>query len=64
MEGKKPSESDVFPSDDQETPIKPTERRTGMDARSSNVKFCAEAEALGDKNTGIPGDPNQGTEAR
>ncbi len=48
----------------QDTPIDPSQRRTGTDARSSDARDGAEAEAPGDKNTEIPGDPNQGTEAR
>lgn len=48
----------------QDTPVEPGQRRTGTDARSSNAKDGAEPEAPGNKNTDIPGDPNQGTEAR
>lgn len=53
-----------FPSNDMQTPVEPGARRTGTDARTSDVKSGAEAEAPGNKNTDIPGDPNQGTEAR
>ncbi|MDB9524484.1 hypothetical protein PN498_00665 [Oscillatoria sp. CS-180] len=56
--------SDVFPSEGQETPIDPSQRRTGSDVRSTDAKEGAKPEAPGDKNTDIPGDPNQGTEAR
>lgn len=47
-----------------QTPVEPSARRTGTDARSSDVRDGAEAEAPGNKNTDTPGDPNQGTEAR
>ncbi|MEO1093813.1 MAG: hypothetical protein AAFX01_02795 [Cyanobacteria bacterium J06638_28] len=53
-----------FPSSDKQTPVEPTARRTGTDARSTDVRPGAEADSPGDKNTDIPGDPNQGTEAR
>ncbi|MGF1522267.1 MAG: hypothetical protein ACFBSF_08120 [Leptolyngbyaceae cyanobacterium] len=53
-----------FPSSDVQTPVEPGTRRTGKDARSSDVKSGAEADAPGNKNTDTPGDPNQGTEAR
>lgn len=53
-----------FPSTDKQTPVEPTARRTGTDARTTDVKSGAEADAPGNKNTDIPGDPNQGTEAR
>lgn len=53
----------VFP-DDKNTPIVEGARRTGQGARSSDTRSGAEAEAPGNKNTDIPGDPNQGTEAR
>ena len=53
----------TFP-DEKSTPIVPEARRTGQDARSSNTREGAKPEAPGDKNTDIPGDPNQGTEAR
>lgn len=53
----------TFP-DEKNTPIVPEARRTGQGARSSDVREGAEPEAPGDKNTEIPGDPNQGTEAR
>ncbi|MEM7592036.1 MAG: hypothetical protein AAF383_11065 [Cyanobacteria bacterium P01_A01_bin.83] len=51
-------------ADDKQTPVEPEARRTGTDARSSDVRDGAEAEAPGNKNTATPGDPNQGTEAR
>lgn len=47
-----------------QTPLEPAARRTGTDARSSDVRDGAEPEAPGNKNTDTPGDPNQGTEAR
>lgn len=47
-----------------QTPIDPKTRRTGSEARSSDVKSGAEPEAPGNKNMDKPGDPNQGTEAR
>lgn len=53
----------VFP-DEKNTPIEPGTRRTGQGARQSDAKEGAEAEAPGNKNTEVPGDPNQGTEAR
>lgn len=46
------------------TPLEPKTRRTGSDARSTDTRQGAKPEAPGDKNTGTPGDPNQGTEAR
>jgi photosystem I subunit 4 len=63
MAEQKEKDSTVF-SGGQDTPIDPSQRRTGTDARSSDAKSGAEPEAPGDKNTDIPGDPNQGTEAR
>ena len=48
----------------QDTPIDPEQRRTGTDARTSDVKDGAAPEAPGNKNTDVAGDPNQGTEAR
>lgn len=53
----------IFP-DQKNTPVVPEARRTGQGARSSDAKEGAEPEAPGDKNSEIPGDPNQGTEAR
>lgn len=53
----------IFP-DEKNTPLEPSARRTGQGARSSDAKEGAEPEAPGDKNTDVPGDPNQGTEAR
>ena len=47
-----------------QTPVNPSERRTGQDERSQDTRSGAEAEAPGSKNTATPGDPNQGTEAR
>lgn len=47
-----------------QTPVEPEARRTGSDARDSDVKDGAQPEAPGNKNTDTPGDPNQGTEAR
>ncbi len=47
-----------------QTPIEPSARRTGSDARSSEVRNGSQPEAPGNKNTDTPGDPNQGTEAR
>lgn len=52
-----------FP-DEKNTPLDPMTRRTGQGARSSDAREGAKPEAPGDKNTDIPGDPNQGTEAR
>ncbi|MBE9099812.1 hypothetical protein [Vacuolonema iberomarrocanum] len=56
-------ESSAYPNA-KNTPIEPAARRTGQDARSSDMKEGAEPEAAGNKNTDTPGDPNQGTEAR
>jgi photosystem I subunit 4 len=53
----------VYP-DEKNTPLDPMTRRTGQGARSSDASEGAKPEAPGDKNTDIPGDPNQGTEAR
>lgn len=53
----------TFP-DEKNTPVEPIARRTGQGARSSDASEGAKPEAPGDKNTDIPGDPNQGTEAR
>jgi photosystem I subunit 4 len=53
----------IFP-DEKNTPVVPQARRTGQGARSSDLREGAQPEAPGDKNTDIPGDPNQGTEAR
>ena len=46
-----------------QTPINPSERKTGQ-GTSQSTRDGAEAEAPGSKNTEVPGDPNQGTEAR
>lgn len=46
-----------------QTPINPSERKTGQ-GTSQDTRSGAEPEAPGAKNTGNPGDPNQGTEAR
>jgi photosystem I subunit 4 len=56
-------DNSVFP-DEKNTPLEPIARRTGQGARQSDVRSGAEPEAPGNKNTDIPGDPNQGTEAR
>lgn len=53
----------VFP-DEKNTPVVASARRTGQGARSSDASKGAKPEAPGDKNTDVPGDPNQGTEAR
>lgn len=53
----------VFP-DEKNTPIAPGTRRTGQGARKSDASSGAAPEAPGDKNMDVPGDPNQGTEAR
>ena len=53
----------VFP-DEKNTTIVAETRRTGQGARQSDAKEGAKPEAPGDKNTDVPGDPNQGTEAR
>lgn len=53
----------VFP-DEKNTPLVAKTRRTGQGARESDVSEGAEAEAPGNKNTGVQGDPNQGTESR
>lgn len=47
-----------------QTPLEPMSRRTGDDARDSDVRPGAEPEAAGNKNVDTPGSPNQGTEAR
>lgn len=39
-------------------------RQTGASVGDTDVKSGAEPEAPGSKNADIPGDPNQGTEAR
>jgi len=57
------SNQSSFPNE-KNTPIEPMARRTGQGDRSSDVREGAEPEAPGNKNTDIPGDPNQGTEAR
>lgn len=46
-----------------QTPINPTERKTGQ-GTSQDIRSGAEPEAPGAKNAEVPGDPNQGTEAR
>lgn len=46
-----------------QTPVNPTERKTGQ-GTSQDTRSGAEPEAPGGKNAEIPGDPNQGTEAR
>jgi photosystem I subunit 4 len=53
----------AFPNE-KNTPIEPIARRTGQGDRASAASEGAKPEAPGDKNTDIPGDPNQGTEAR
>ncbi len=57
------SKEEVFPNE-KNTPIEPGARRTGQGARTSNASEGAKPEAPGDKNTDVPGSPNQGTEAR
>lgn len=47
-----------------QTPVNPSERRTGQGARNEDTRSGAQPEAPGSKNTSTPGDPNQGTEAR
>jgi len=59
----KTNQDSVFP-DEKNTPLVAETRRTGQGARQSNAKDGAEPEAPGDKNTDVPGSPNQGTEAR
>jgi len=59
----KNNQDSIFP-DEKNTPIAPETRRTGQGARRSDASEGAKAEAPGDKNTQVPGDPNQGTEAR
>jgi photosystem I subunit 4 len=54
---------DIYPNK-KNTPIVAETRKTGQGALESDVREGAEAEAPGNKNTGVPGDPNQGTEAR
>ena len=56
-------DNSAFP-DEKNTPIVEGARRTGQGARSSDASEGAKPEAPGDKNTDVPGDPNQGTEAR
>ncbi|WP_036481067.1 photosystem I reaction center subunit IV [Myxosarcina sp. GI1] len=51
-------------SDGKQTPTEAKTRRTGSEERSENAREGAKAEAPGDKNTKVEGDPNQGTEAR
>lgn len=48
----------------QQTTLEPATRRTGQGALNQDVRSGAQAEAPGDKNTRVEGDPNQGTEAR
>lgn len=59
----KEKDDSIYPND-KNTPLDPMTRRTGQGARSSDVREGAEPEAPGNKNTDVPGDPNQGTEAR
>jgi photosystem I subunit 4 len=47
-----------------QTPLEDMSRRTGTDARSSDVRPGAAPEAPGNKDTDTPGNPNQGTESR
>ena len=54
---------DIYPNE-KNTPLVAETRKTGQGDLKSDAKSGAEAEAPGDKNTGVPGDPNQGTEAR
>jgi hypothetical protein len=51
-------------SGDKQTPIEPSARTTGTDARDSDVREGAEPEAPGNNNAETPGSPNQGTESR
>ncbi|NJL46098.1 MAG: hypothetical protein HC922_11120 [Leptolyngbyaceae cyanobacterium SM2_3_12] len=60
----KQSNTDTIFPDDKNTPLDPMARRTGQGARDSDVRDGAEPEAPGNKNTDVPGSPNQGTEAR
>ena len=60
--GKKKAKSST--SGGKQTPVAPGTRRTGTDERSTDASEGAKPEAPGDKNKEIPGDPNQGTEAR
>ena len=46
-----------------QTPLSPGSRKTGQ-GTGEDTRSGAEPEAPGDKNKDIPGDPNQGTEAR
>ncbi|MEM1251830.1 MAG: hypothetical protein AAGI69_05300 [Cyanobacteria bacterium P01_H01_bin.21] len=63
MSQEESNKDSIFPNE-KNTPIEPSARRTGMGARSSDASDGAEPEAPGNKNTDIPGDPNQGTDAR
>lgn len=47
-----------------ETPVNEMERKTGQQAMEEDVRPGAEAEAPGHKNDVVPGNPNQGTDAR
>ncbi|MBD2257123.1 hypothetical protein [Pseudanabaena sp. FACHB-2040] len=47
-----------------ETPIDEMSRKTGQQAMEEDVRPGAEAEAPGHKNDVVPGNPNQGTDAR
>ena len=60
------SDSEKTPAADggKQTPVDPMQRRTGQGARSADTADGAEPEAPGNKNTDVPGSPNQGTEAR
>jgi len=53
----------IYPNE-KNTPLVAETRRTGQGDRVSPAKSGAEPEAPGDKNYEVPGDPNQGTEAR
>ena len=62
MSQEEKKQDSIFPND-KNTPIEPSARRTGSGARSTDASDGAAPEAPANKNTDVPGDPNQGTEA-
>ena len=49
---------------DKDTPVVAAARRTGQGNNDSDTRDGAEPEAPGNRDTDVPGNPNQGTEAR
>ena len=56
-------ETTPAPGGGKQTPLEETARTTGL-GEKRDAKSTAEPEAPGDGNSDVPGDPNQGTEAR